>query len=192
MSGGTTSNSGDRNLNADTLSFWALVAEDFDTHDRDILSQGFWAVFWHRFGNWRMGLRPRLIRLPMTAIYRVMYKLTQWFCGIDLPYTVILGRRVRIEHFGGMILVADQIGDDVLIRQNTTFGIVGPPYGRPVIGDGVQLGAGAVVVGPVMVGAGAIVGANAGVICDVPPGARVGGVPARLLDGAAELAQRHG
>jgi len=76
----------------------------------------------------------------MTAVYRVMYKLTQWFCGIDLPYSVILDRRVRIEHFGGMILVADRIGDDVLIRQNTTFGVVGPeaPYGRRVIGDGAQ------------------------------------------------------
>jgi len=45
MTGGTTSNPGDRNLNPDTLSFRALVVEDFDTHDRDILSQGFCAVF---------------------------------------------------------------------------------------------------------------------------------------------------
>src|SRR6056297_1287380 len=194
MSGGTTSNPGDRNLNPDTLSFRALVAEDFDTHGRDILSQGFWAVFWHRFGNWRMGVRPRLLRLPLTLLYRVMYKLTQWFCGIDLPYTVVLGRRVRIEHFGGMILIADRIGDDVLIRQNTTIGIVGPedPFHRPVIGNGVAIGTGAVIVGMIRVGDGAVIGANAVVIRDVPPGSRVGGVPARLLDGAAEPVLRHG
>jgi len=151
-------------------------------------------VFWHRFGNWRMGLRPRLVRLPMTAVYRVMYKAPQWFCGIDLPYTVILGRRVRIEHFGGMILVADRIGDDVLIRQNTTIGIVGPedPFHRPVIGNGVAIGAGAVIVGMVHVGDGAVIGANAVVIRDVPPGTRVGGVPAWLLDGAAAPVLHHG
>jgi len=183
MTRGTTSNPGDRNLNPDTLSFRALVAEDFDTHDRDILSQGFWAVFWHRFGNWRMGVCLRLLRLPLTLVYRTMYKATQWVCGIDLPYTVILGRRVRIEHFGGMILIADRIGDDVLIRQNTTFGIVGPedPFCRPVIGNGVEIGAGAVIVGGIRVGDRAVIGANSVVIRDVAPGVRVAGVPAREI-----------
>lgn len=184
----STSNAGDRNLNPDTLGFWALVSEDFATHDRDLFSQGFWAVFWHRFGNWRMGVPPRLLRLPLTLVYRAMYKVTQWVCGIDLPYTVILGRRVRLEHFGGMILIADRIGDDVLIRQNTTFGIVGPedPFCRPVIGNGVQIGAGVVIVGGIRIGDRAVIGANSVVIRDVPPGARVGGVPARPL-GAAPL-----
>lgn len=194
MTGGTTSNPGDRNRNPDVLGFWALVAEDFDTHDRDILAQGFWAVFWHRFGNWRMGLRPRLLRLPFTLVYKAMYKVTQWVCGIDLPYTVILGRRVRIEHFGGMILVADRIGDDVLIRQNVTIGIIGPEdlYHRPVIEDGVQIGAGAVIVGDVRVGAGAVVGANAVVVRDIAPGVRVGGVPARPIDSSPVRPLRHG
>ena len=48
----------------------------------------------------------------------------EWTCGISLPYTVRLGRRVRIWHHSGMILHARSIGDDVHIRQNTTFGVV--------------------------------------------------------------------
>lgn len=176
-------NDGTRNLNPPGIGFWALVAEDFATNDRDLFSQGFWALFWHRFGNWRMLVRPRLLRLPLTLFYRAMYKACQWFGGIMLPYTVRVGRRVRLDHFGGMILVAQAIGDDVIIRQSTTFGIagLGDLEGRPVIGNGVEIGAGAVIVGSIWVGDGAIVGANAVVTKPVPPGAVVGGVPAKVI-----------
>lgn len=178
-----TPNPGRENRNPAGIGFWALVAEDYRTHGRDFFSQGFWALFWHRFGNWRMGVGPRILRLPLTLLYRVMEKICQWMGGIMLPYTVMVGRRVTLEHFGGMILVAHTIGDDVIVRQNTTFGIagLGDLHARPIIGDGVELGAGVVIVGPVHVGAGAIIGANAVVTKDVPPGAVMGGVPARLI-----------
>ena len=179
---------GTKNGNPGGIGFWALVAEDFRTNDRDILSQGFWALFWHRFGNWRMGVRPKPLRVPFSVLYKLMYKATQWFGGIMLPYTTQVGRRVRIDHFGGMILVAQAIGDDVVIRQNTTFGIanLGALHDRPIIGNKVEIGAGAVIVGAIRVGDGAIVGANAVVTKDVPPGAVVGGVPARILKAGPE------
>lgn len=174
---------GTKNLNPGEIGFWALVAEDYRTHGHDAFAQGFWALFWHRFGNWRMSVRPRLLRAPLSLVYRCMAKTVEWTCGIFLPYTTSVGRRVRLEHFGGMILVPVSIGSDVTVRQNTTMGIARPdrPAGRPVIEDSVDIGAGAVIVGGITVGRGAVIGANAVVTRSVPPFAVVAGVPARVV-----------
>ena len=133
-----------------------------------------------------MSIKTRLLRAPMTLLYRMMSKLCEILCGISLPYTVIVGRRVILEHFGGMVLVADRIGDDVIIRHNTTFGIarLDQPQCRPAIGSRVDIGVGAVIVGAVVVGDDAVIGANAVVISDVAPGMVVGGVPARVIKAA--------
>ena len=174
---------GDQNMNPSGIEFWSLVAEDMRTHDGDILSQGFWALFWHRFGNWRMSIRSKLLRAPLTAIYRLMFKLCEWVCGIKLSYNVPVGRRVRLDHFGGMILGARRIGNDVILRQNTTLGIASKRdlNAKPVLEDHVDVGAGAVIVGDIVVGRGAIIGANAVVTRSVLPYAVMGGVPARLI-----------
>ena len=173
---------GDCNGNPADIGLAALIAEDFRTHGRDFFSEGFWVLFWHRFGNWRMGF-PRLMRAPMTLIYRIMFWLISRATGIFLPYTVRVGRRVRLDHFGGMILVAQWIGDDVTIRQNTTFGIarLNEPHDRPVIGNRVEIGAGAVILGAVRIGEDTIIGANAVVNCDLSPRVVAGGVPARVI-----------
>lgn len=174
---------GSVNANPTGISFWRLVAEDFRTHERDLFAQGFWALFWHRFGNMRMSVRPKLLRAPLTLLYRIMFKATEIFCGIKLSYNVPVGRRVKIEHFGGMILGARSIGNDVIIRQNTTFGVASPRdlNAKPTIGDRVDVGAGAVVIGDIRIGDGARIGANAVVLEDVPAGALVAGVPARII-----------
>ncbi|WP_425496094.1 serine O-acetyltransferase [Paracoccus aestuariivivens] len=82
-----------------------------------------------------------------------------------------------------MILVAQWIGDDVVLRQNTTFGIarVDKLHDRPVICNGAEIGAGAVILGAVKIGEGAVVGANAVVRHDVDPYMIVGGVPAKVI-----------
>lgn len=173
---------GNRNANPPDIGLLSLIAEDYRTQGRDWFSEGFWVLFWHRMGNARMDL-PKPLRVPATLIYRIMFRWVSRSTGIYLPYTVRVGRRLRLEHFGGMILVAQSIGNDVTIRQNTTFGIarLDALQDRPVIGNRVEIGAGAVILGSVLVDDDAVVGANAVVRRDVPKGSVVGGVPARVI-----------
>jgi len=172
---------GQRNENPHDMGLFALLAEDFNTYDRDLLEPAFWAVFIHRFGNARMSVRFKLLRAPLTVIYRLMYKAMIWIWGIDLPYTTKLGRRVRIWHHGGLWLGAQSIGDDVHIRHNTTFGVLNRDNldAKPVIGNRVDIGVGACVLGAVKVGDDCVIGPNSVVIRDLPPGSVVMGVPAR-------------
>jgi serine O-acetyltransferase len=115
---------GSKNENPAGLSFLALLEEDFATYDRSFLQPGLWAVVVHRFGNRRMAIRPRPLRAPFTLLYQFLFIAVDWFFGIHLPYTVKLGRRVRIWYHGGIVIGARSIGDDVHIRQNTTIGIL--------------------------------------------------------------------
>ncbi|MDF2233226.1 serine acetyltransferase [Albimonas sp. CAU 1670] len=108
-------------------------------------------------------------------------QLAQVIGGIELPYSIPLGRRVKFEHFGGIVISARRIGDDVMLRQNTTLGIadLDDLNARPTLGNRVQVGVGAVIIGDVTVGDDAVIGANAVVARDVPPGDVAVGVPAR-------------
>jgi serine O-acetyltransferase len=174
---------GEVNQNPAGIGLLALLREDRLTHDGRWLEQGFWAVAVHRLGNWRMGFRPRVLRLPFSLLYKFLEKWVQWTCGVTLPYTVKLGRRVRLWHHGGMVLHARSIGDDVHIRQNTTFGIARRDrlHELPTIEDRVDVGCGAVVLGSITVGHDSVIGANAVVLKDVPPCTVVAGVPARVV-----------
>jgi serine O-acetyltransferase len=173
---------GTRNMNPPGIGLIALLREDLRTHDGKLFEQGFWAVAVHRFGNWRMGL-PKPLRFPFTLLYRFLFKWVEWTCGITLPYTVKLGRRVRLWHHGGMILHAAAIGDDVHIRQNTTFGIARKDrlFELPTIEDRVDIGCGVAILGRLTVGHDSSIGANAVVLRDVPPRSVAVGVPAKVV-----------
>lgn len=176
-------NRGDRNLNPPGIRLLTLLREDLRTYDGNPFDPGFWAVFQHRFGNWRMGFRWKLVRAPLTLLYRVTAYWAELIGGIHLPYTVRLGRRVRIWHHGGIVLHARSIGDDVVIRHNTTFGLASSKQKRaiPTIGDRVDIGCGACILGNVTVGHDAVIGANAVVVRDVPAYATAVGIPARVI-----------
>jgi serine O-acetyltransferase len=175
--------SGAKNQNPAEMGFFPLIREDLRTHDGDLLEQGFWAVAVHRFGNWRMSIRPKLFRFPFSLAYKFLYKWVEWTCGISLSYTVKLGRRVRIWHHGGIILSAHSIGDEVQIRQNTTLGVARTTHNfeLPIIEDRVDIGCGAVILGGITIGHDSVIGANAVVLKDVPPYSVAVGVPAKVI-----------
>jgi serine O-acetyltransferase len=120
------------------------------------------------------------------GLQRFNYFLT----SCDLPYTAKLGKRVQFQHHGcGVIVhVWTVIGDDVMIHPHVVIGGnvrngVPAPVKLIVIGDGVQLGAGAKIIASdyLEIGAGAHIGANAVVMESVPAGATAVGVPARII-----------
>jgi serine O-acetyltransferase len=159
------------------------IREDYQMHEGHISSQGFWVMIPYRFGRWRYTLRPALLRKPMSFLYRVLKTLSQILTGIDLPCEVTIGRRFRIEHFGGIIISGDAvIGDDVVLRNGVTIGLKHrDDPGSPVIGNRVDIGAGAKLLGRIRIGDDVLIGANAVVITDVPANSIAVGVPARIL-----------
>jgi serine O-acetyltransferase len=161
-----------------------VILEDLRAQREGLLGLGFWALLVYRFGHARFIIKNKIIRAPWTLVYIVFHKLIEMFCGITIGSTATIGRRLSIEHHGCIVIHgASAIGDDCLIRQGVTLGNTGydDPFGAPQVGNRVQIGAGAKILGRVSVGNDVIIGANAVVVHDVPDNSAVGGVPARPL-----------
>jgi serine acetyltransferase len=163
---------------------WAKIHEDWIAHGRDWTKPGFRAVAVQRFGVWRIQMEPKVLRAPFSLLYRFLYRHVRNVYGIDLPYTVQLGRRVVIEHQSGIIVHGDSvIGDDCILRQGVTLGnrYLDRPFEAPKLGRKVNVGAGAKILGSVQIGDSASIGANAVVLKDIPAGQTAVGIPARLI-----------
>jgi serine O-acetyltransferase len=171
---------GSTNENPSEVGFLELLREDFRTHGSRLRAPGFWALAVHRFGNLRMGIHSRPLRAPASVLYRAAHFAVLALWGIDLPYNAKLGRRLRIDHHGCLMLGAKVVGDDVCIRHTATIGLLRrtEQSDTPTIGNRVEIGPGACIVGAIHVGDDAYVGANSVVADSIPPGATVIGVPA--------------
>lgn len=116
-----------------------------------------------------------------TAAYRLP---ALFLYGIDIPVSTKIGPRLSIHHGIGLVINADsKIGSDVVLRQGVTIGNKSGSQ-SPSVGDGVDIGAGALVIGPIDVGAGSVIGAGAVVVKDVAPSSVVVGNPARVVGDA--------
>lgn len=160
----------------------AVLGEDLRRHGGQWHRPGFHTVALHRIAVWQRGL-PGLLRYPVALVYGALYFVTRNLYGIELPRTAIVGRRLLIGHQSGIVVSEiATIGDDCVIRQNVTIGVAqwgdGP---APTIGDRVEIGAGAVILGDITIGDDVFIGSNAVVTKDVPAGARVVAPEARVV-----------
>jgi serine O-acetyltransferase len=140
---------------------------------------GLHAVWLHRLAH-RWWHHP-LLRLPA----RLLSHLSRALTGVEIHPAALLGRRVFIDHGMGVVIgETAEVGDDVLLYHGATLGGRSSRGGKrhPTVEDGVTIGAGARVLGPVRIGARARIGANAVVVKDVPAEGVVVGVPGRVLD----------
>lgn len=168
------------------------LREDWRTYDRDLFRQGLWVIAVYRFGRWRYQIRWRWMRMPFSAAYRILWLLVEILTGIELPCEAIVGRRFRIDHFGGIIISGDAVfGDDCVIRNGVTVGLRNTgERGSPIIGNRVDIGAGAKILGSIRIGDDVAIGANAVVLTDVPPRSIAVGIPARVLPRKPKMAHR--
>ncbi|MBN3926987.1 serine O-acetyltransferase [Nostoc sp. NMS4] len=167
-----------------SLSLWQQIQEDWIAHGRDWTKPGFRAVAVQRFGVWRMTIKSLLLRAPLSILYRALFRKVRNSYGIELPYTVQLGRRVVIEHQSGIVIHGYcSIGDDCIIRQGVTMGnrYLDRPFDAPKLGKRVNVGAGAKIFGNVTIEDDVNIGANAVVLSDIPPGKTAVGIPAKII-----------
>jgi serine O-acetyltransferase len=138
---------------------------------------GLHAVWVHRVAH-RMWQRP-----PLRLAARLVSHAGRAATGVEIHPGAVIGRRFFIDHGMGVVIgETAEVGDDVMLYHGVTLGGRSANKGKrhPTVEDGVTIGAGARVLGPVRVGAGSQVGANAVVVRDVPPGSVVVGIPGRV------------
>lgn len=133
---------------------------------------------WQRASNYFYRKKVLFVAKFIWMMIRVVF-------ACDIPYTIRFGDGVQLFHNGlGVVIHKNsQIGKGTKIYQNVTIGGNGKVdinNGVPVIGEGVFIGAGAVIVGPITVGNGVVIGANAVVTESIPDNAVVVGVPGKI------------
>lgn len=140
-----------------------------------LLYPGLHAIWSHRLAHalWVRGFR---------FAARALSQLTRWLTGVEIHPAAVIGRRFFIDHGMGVVIgETAEVGDDVMLYHGVTLGGRTRDAGKrhPTLGDGVAVGAGAKILGPVVIGAGSVIGANAVVTKDAPEDSVLVGVPAK-------------
>ena len=141
-----------------------------------LLYPGLHALICYRIGH-------LFYKMRLFLLARLLSQMARFFTGIEIHPGAQIGKRFFIDHGLGVVIgETSVIGDDVLLYQGSTLGGTGIVQGKrhPTIGNNVVVGAGAKVLGNIVVGDNSYIGANAVVIKDVPPNSTVVGVPGRI------------
>jgi serine O-acetyltransferase len=139
---------------------------------------GFHALLFHRCAHW-------LWHIGLKWLARLVSHFGRWLTGIEIHPGATIGRRFFIDHGMGVVIgETAEIGDDCTLYHGVTLGGTSWNKGKrhPTLGRGVVVGAGAKILGPIMVGDGAKIGSNAVVVKEVPAGATAIGIPARIVE----------
>ena len=162
------------------ISLLQQIREDYAANDRDWTRPGFRALAVYRIGAWSECGVPGIAGKVARRLSRVLYRSVRNRYGIEIPASAKIGRRLVIEHQGGIVVHGrSEIGDDCIIRQGVTIGnrLLSEPLSAPRIGHRVNIGCGAAILGGLTIGDDVNIGANAVIINDVPAGATaVGGL----------------
>ena len=139
---------------------------------------GLHAVVFHRLSHkmWRVNLK---------WLARVFSNIVRWYTGIEIHPGAQIGRRFFIDHGTGVVIgETAEIGDDCTLYHGVTLGGTTWKKGKrhPTLKNNVVVGAGAKVLGPIVIGENAKIGSNAVVNKDVPDDATVVGVPGRIVE----------
>ncbi len=159
------------------------IRADLATYQGVWSAQGFWVMIVYRFGRWRYTLKSGFIRKPFSLLYKFLFKIVQVLTGIELPCEVPVGANFRIEHFGDIIISGyASFGDNCIIRNGVTVGLKNIEVKTaPTIGNNVNIGTGAKILGDITIGNNVDIGANAVVITSVPDNSLAVGIPAKIL-----------
>ena len=121
----------------------------------------------------------RIVGFPVRKFYLIV---VQWFMGIDINDATRFGKNFTIYHGQGLIVHSNTIiGDNVVLRHNTTIGVAFDGGPSPIIGNNVSIGANSVVIGGIKIGDNSIIGAGSVVVKDVPSNVIVVGNPAKII-----------
>lgn len=148
------------------------------------LEPALWAIGTHRLGNWLFAEPPAApVRIPLKAAWFFLNKLCQIVMEMDIDAQATIGGGLYIGHIGGVHINPGAImGRNCDLAHRITIGASAMGRsGIPVLGDEVYIGTGAALVGRIKIGSGAKIAANSLVITNVPAGATVMGVPARII-----------
>jgi serine O-acetyltransferase len=146
---------------------------------------GFHARLLHRLSH-------RLWLWNLKWLGRFVSHIARWLTGIEIHPGAVIGRRFFIDHGMGVVIgETAEIGDDVTLYHGVTLGGTTWHKGKrhPTLGNGVIAGAGAKMLGPIVIGEKAKIGSNAVVVRDVPAGATAVGIPARIIDNGRDEAR---
>jgi serine O-acetyltransferase len=144
--------------------------------------QSLWAIWVYRFGRRVERRREGVLKRVQTAFYWLLFRFVETLLATSLPKSAQIGPGLRIWHFGGIFIHHQaRLGSNCTLRQGVTIGNRTEDGPAPIIGNGVDFGAYAQVLGGILVGNDCRIGAMSVVLCDVPDGATAVGNPARII-----------